>query len=166
MVGWISLQKYLSTSWLVILKQTFPLRSLSDGQKCSRDILCPPTEYYARQARAWQGPRWREKGFLDRWGWAPYRAIQGAFPTAHWATLGQQLGGAIYICMHDRVLGYKGKRPHSCRWQLGGLDDLVRKTPCVGESDTMGPTDMRIPLWQRNKWLIILCVSKNILVGW
>ena len=107
------------------------------------------SDYYAKPRRGPQriGP-WREKGFLDRWGCGPYRAIQGAFRTAHWPFMRPSLhsswGGDI--CMHNRVPGYKGKCPHSCRWQLGGLDDLVRKTPCVGESDNMGPTDMRSPL--------------------
>ena len=78
------------------------------------------SDYYAKPRRGPQriGP-WREKGFLDRWGCGPYRAIQGAFRTAHWAfmrpSLGRQVGD---ICMHDRVPGYKGKCPHSCPWQL------------------------------------------------
>ena len=108
-------------------------------------ILCPLTDYYAMPC---QGPHWRGKGFLDRWGWAPYRAIQGAFRTAHWPFMRPSLhsswGGDI--CMHDRMPGYKGKCPHSCRWQRGRLDDLVRKTPCVGESDNMCFTNMRSPL--------------------
>ena len=41
-----------------------------------------------------------EKGFLDRWGCGPYRAIQGAFRTAHWAFMRPSVHSswAIFAC--------------------------------------------------------------------